>query len=233
MKPSPDLFEPASELHWPQVRAWLQADPAHLVEDRALLEELGLKTTGPNVVDFGRAALTRLEAVVEREAGARKQIEAVARANFAAQTQTHVAILDLMEARNHSDLARRLDASVQGRFGLTSAAIAIEKPGAAPFGWRLLETGGVDSLLGDDGLAWLGPVFPGLNLFGALEEEVRSVALVRMNPHLPGEDAPRPALCAFGSPEAEGFTPDMGCELAAFIARVVERMIERWPAPGA
>ena len=35
----------------------------------------------------------------------------IARANFAAQTQTHVAALDLMEARNHSDLARRLDAA--------------------------------------------------------------------------------------------------------------------------
>ena len=36
-------------------------------------------------------------------------------------------------------------------------------------------------------------------------------------------------LCAFGSPEPGGFTPTMGCELAAFLARVVERMAERWP----
>ena len=71
-----------------------------------------------------RAALTRLEAVVEREAGARREVEMIARANFAAQTQTHVAAMDLMEARNHSDLARRLDAAAQGRFGLAGAAIA-------------------------------------------------------------------------------------------------------------
>ena len=72
-----------------------------------LLEEIGLKPHGRNVVEFGRAALTRLEAAAEREADARKRVESIARANFAAQTQTHVAALDLMDARNPSDLARR------------------------------------------------------------------------------------------------------------------------------
>jgi uncharacterized protein YigA (DUF484 family) len=220
---------------WPGVRAWLQANPQMLLDDRSLLEEIGLKPHGRNVIDFGTAALTRLEAVATRESDARKQIEAIARANFAAQTQTHVATLDLLEARNHSDLARRLDAAAQGRFGLAGAAIAIEKPGGVPFGWRSLEFGGVDNLLGDHGLTWLGPNFEGLDLFGAAEDEVKSVALIRMAPIF-GGGAPeveptgvRHALCVFGSPEPEGFTPKMGCELVAFLARVVERTAERWP----
>lgn len=230
MSVSPDLFSKQDELHWPDVRVWLQAHPELLTDDRALLEELGLKATGRNVVEFGKAALTRLEEAVEREADARKHIEAVARANFAAQTQTHVAALDLMEARNPSDLARRLDAVAQGRFGLAGAAIAMEKPGGVPFGWKALDVGGVDSLLGEHGLTWLGPNFDGLNLFGATEEEVKSVALIRMAPHFPGDETPgRHAICAFGSPEEDGFTPTMGCELVAFIARVVERTAERWP----
>ncbi|QTC93372.1 DUF484 family protein [Brevundimonas goettingensis] len=216
------------------MRAWLQANPQILLDDRSLLEEIGLKPHGRNVVEFGAAALTRLEAVANREADARKQIETVARANFAAQTQTHVAALDLLEARNHSDLARRLDAAAQGRFGLAGAAIALEKPGGVPFGWRALEVGGVDSLLGDHGLTWLGPNFEGLDLFGAADEQVRSVALIRMAPVFGGDPAgdlggARHAICAFGSPEEEGFTPQMGCELVAFIARVVERTAERWP----
>jgi uncharacterized protein YigA (DUF484 family) len=222
--------ENPDDLHWPRVRDWLQAHPRLLTEDRALLEELGLKLHGRNVVEFGRAALTRLEEAAEREADARKRIEAVARANFAAQTQTHVAALDLIEARNPSDLARRLDAVAQGRFGLTGAAIALEKPGGVPFGWRGLDAGGVDKLLGDHGLTWLGPNFDGLGLFGAGETEVKSVALIRMAPQFPGSDVPaRHAICAFGSPEEDGFTPTMGCELVAFIARVVERTAERWP----
>ena len=230
MSVSPDLSADDAGPHWPEIRAWLQANPQTLLDDRSLLEEIGLKPHGRNVVEFGRAALTRLEAAAEREADARKRIEAVARANFAAQTQTHVAALDLMEARNLSDLARRLDAVAQGRFGLAGAALALEKPGTVPFGWKSLEAGGVDKLLGEHGLTWLGPNFDGLNLFGAAEDEVKSVALIRMSPVFPGDDAgARPALCAFGSPEDDGFTPTMGCELVAFIARVVERTAERWP----
>nr|WP_309093268.1 DUF484 family protein [Phenylobacterium sp.] len=178
------------------MRAWLQAHPQTLLDDRSLLEEIGLKPHGRNVVEFGRAAL------------------------------------DLMEARNLSDLARRLDGAAQGRFGLAGAAVALEKPGPVPFGWRALEAGGVDKLLGEHGLTWLGPNFDGLGLFGAAEAEVRSVALIRMAPAFPGADSARPALCAFGSPEEDGFTPTMGCELVAFIARVVERMAERWPLLG-
>ena len=36
---------------------------------------------------------------------------------------------------------------------------------------------------------------------------------------------------AFGSPapDPEGFSHDMGAELVAFVARVVERTAERWP----
>lgn len=231
MSTSLDLSsDPAEGLHWPEVRAWLNAHPDRLLDDRTLLEELGLRATGRNVVDFGRAALTRLEAVVQREAGARKQIEEIARANFAAQTQTHVSALDLMEATNHAELSRQLDATSQGRFGLAGGAIAIEKPGVVPFGWKSLEPGRVDALLGDDGLEWLGPNFTGLDLFGPAEGEVKSVALVRMSLHLPGSDGARPALCAFGSHEDDGFTPAMGCELVAFITRVVERMAERWPS---
>lgn len=218
------------DLHWPRVRDWLQAHPELLADDRALLEELGLKATGRNVVDFGKAALTRLEEAAEREADARKRIEAIARANFAAQTQTHVAALDLMEARSPTDLSRRLDGVAQGRFGLVGASVALEKPGGVPFGWKALEAGGVDALLGEHGLTWLGPNFEGLDLFGAAEAEVRSVALIRMAPHFPGSETPvRHAICAFGSPDEDGFTPRMGCELVAFIARVVERTAERWP----
>jgi len=231
---TPDLTPPAAEdgPHWPDIRAWLQAHPQTLLDDRSLLEEIGLKPHGRNVVEFGRAALTKLEEAAEREADARKRIEAIARANFAAQTQTHVAALDLLEARNLSDLARRLDALSQGRFGLAGAAVALEKPGPTPFGWRMLEAGGVDDLLGEHGLTWLGPNFEGLNLFGAQEEQVQSVALIRMAPLFPGSETARPALCAFGSPEDDGFTATMGCELVAFIARVVERTAERWPLLG-
>jgi len=222
-------MENTPALHWPQIRSWLEQNSQLLLDDRALLEELGLKVEGRNVVDFGRAALTKMEAAAEREAGARRLIEEISRVNFATQTQTHVAALDLMEANNHAELARQLDMTTQARFGLAGAVVAIEKPGLIPFGWKSLEAGRVDALVGDDGLNWLGPNFTGLDLFGPADGEVRSVALVRMSLRLPDSESPRPALCAFGSVEDEGFTPAMGGEMIAFVARVFERMAERWP----
>ncbi|WP_242912343.1 MULTISPECIES: DUF484 family protein [Brevundimonas] len=230
---SADHSDMTNDLHWPQVRLWLETNGQHLLEDRELLEQLGLRAEGRNVVDFGRAALHKMEANAQREAGARRLIEEISRTNFAAQTQTHVAALDLMEATSHIELARQLDMTTQARFGLAGAAIAIEKPGIVPFGWKALEQGRVDALLGEDGRNWLGPNFTGLDLFGPADGEVRSVALVRMNIRFADESEPRAALCAFGSVEDEGFTPAMGCELIAFVARVFERMAGRWALPEA
>jgi uncharacterized protein YigA (DUF484 family) len=213
------------ELTWPQVRAFLQAHPEHFAHDSELQEVLGLKPTGPNVVDFGRAALARLEAVAKRETGARKAIEQVARANFAAQAQTHAAVIDLLESRNHTDLARRLNDASQNRFGLVCGIIALEKPGGVPHGWRPIEESVVDMLLGQDGLSRLGEEHGNEGMFGELSEKVQSSALVR----LALWSNARPALVAFGSPDPDGFSHDMGAELVAFVARVVERTAERWP----
>ena len=221
----PAKREAPAELTWPQVRAFLQAHPEHFAADRELHETLGLKPSGPNVVDFSRAALGKLEAVALRESGARKQIEQVARANFAAQAQTHAAVLEVLESRNHSDLARRLDEVACNRFGLAAGVIALEEPGGVPFGWRGIDDGAVDMLFGQDGLSRLGPECDNEALFGARAGQVKSSALVRL---VLWSEA-RPALVAFGSPDPEGFTPEMGAELVAFVARVVERVAERWP----
>ena len=51
-KPDPSLKLPPAEPHWPEIRAWLQANPQTLLDDRSLLEEIGLKPHGRNVVEF-------------------------------------------------------------------------------------------------------------------------------------------------------------------------------------
>lgn len=210
---------------WPEVRAFLAAHPEHLLEDRELLEQMDLKARPKNVVEFGPAALSRLEQAAARESDARKAIEQVARANFVAQTQTHAAVLDLLESRNHADLARRLDLAARTRFGLACGVIALERPGGVPFGWRALPEGAADALLGEDGLARLGQDVVCEELFGDQTGQVKSAAVVRMAPWAPA----RQALAAFGSADPEGFTPRMGAELVAFVARVTERTAERWP----
>ncbi|HEY3950195.1 DUF484 family protein [Phenylobacterium sp.] len=208
------------------VRRFLSDNPEFLTGDTGLLDELGLRVAAGNVVDFGPAALARVHAAHQREASQRQMLEETARANFSAQAQTHGAVIDILDARNHSDLARRLDELAQQRFGLTAGVIALESDSGSPAGWKMLVEGQVDLLLGGpQRLARMGFAPTALGLFGDRAETVASMAMVRMSIWEPA----REGLIAFGAPDPEGFTQDMGAELVAFLARVVERTAERWP----
>jgi hypothetical protein len=211
---------------WAVIRAFLREHAGLIRGDDELLADLGLWIKADNIVEFGPAALARLSAAKTREKVARTQVEATARANFAAQAQTHAAVVDLLESRNHADLARRLDETARLRFGLAAAVIAIERPGGVPAGWRALPEEGADGLLGPMGLARMGEPRAAQALFDERVDQIASVALVRMALWTPA----RQGVLAFGSPDPNGFTADMGSELVAFLARVVERTAERWPA---
>jgi len=206
------------------VKAFLRDNPDVLRDDETLLSELGLRL-GANVVDFGPVALARVAALHQRESSERQRLEAVARANFSAQEQTHAAVVDLLESRNHSDLARRVDELARLRFGLAAGAVALEGPGNVPAGWKALVEGQVDLLLGPRKLARLGIIPTALGLFGHQASEIGSLALIRLAIWEPA----RQGVIAFASGDPEAFTADMGADLVAFLARVVERTAERWP----
>lgn len=207
------------------VRRFLSDNPDFLRDDPSLLAELGLRPDAANVIDFGPAALARVHEAHRRESSARKHIEATARANFSAQAQTHGAVVDMLEARNHADLARRVDELSQQRFGLAAGIVALEGPDRTPAGWRMLVEGQIDMIIGHDRVALMGFQPTALGLFGERAGSIRSMAMVRMAIWEPS----REGLLAFGSEDEHGFTEDMGAELVAFLARVVERTAERWP----
>jgi hypothetical protein len=215
----------SEELDWRDVKAFLKAHPNLVREDAELLDDLGLRINAANVVEFGPAALARHVAARVRESNARLQLESTARSNFAAQAQTHAAVVELLEARNNADLARRVDEVARLRFGLAAGVIAVEEPGAIPAGWRGLPESLTDGVFGVEGSAWMGHSLYIPDLFGPRADEVKSCAIVRLALWTDG----REGALAFGSADPEGFTPDMGAELVAFLARVVERTAERWP----
>ncbi|MDO8378169.1 DUF484 family protein [Phenylobacterium sp.] len=208
-----------------EVRRFLSDNRDFLLTDTALMAELGLKPDAANVVDFGPAALARVHEAHKKESKARKHMEATARANFAAQAQTHGAVVDLLDARNHADLARRVDELAQLRFGLAAGVVALEGPDRTPAGWRVMAEGQIDLVIGHQRVALMGFQPTALGLFGERAPEIKSMAMVRMAIWEPA----RTGLLAFGSADEHGFTQDMGAELVAFLARVVERTAERWP----
>lgn len=220
------VLEAALDRDWATVSGFLREHPDRIRNDADLLETLGLRLRTENIVDFGPAALSRLSEAKIREKTARVQLEATARANFAAQAQAHAAVVDILESRNNSDLARRLEEIAQLRFGLVTGVMAIEGPSGVPAGWRALKPGETDMLLGPAQLARMGQSPHTELLFSQQAEAVRSVAMVRVAIWNPA----RQGVIAFGSPDPKAFTPDMGAELVAFLARVVERTAERWPA---
>ena len=224
--PAPEAAAEKIPVGLGRVRDLLIAKPDLIRGDEGLMRALGVRPIAANVVDFGPAALARMEEARNRESTARQEIEQIARANFSAQAETHAVIVDLLEARNNADLARRVNAAATERFGLLAGVIAAEGPTAVPAGWRALPSGFIDVVLGPQGLARLGPAFATEEIFGNAAPEVASVALVRMAIW----DDGRPAVLAFASEDPDGFRPDMGAELVAFLARVVERTAERWPA---
>ncbi|MBL8554458.1 MAG: DUF484 family protein [Phenylobacterium sp.] len=214
----------AAPLDPSEVRRFLADNPDFLKGDDGLLAELGLTVATSNVVEF--APLARVHAAHQEETKQRQMLEEVARANFAAQAQTHGAVVDLLDARNNSDLARRVDEVARSRFGLAAGVIALECEGLPPAGWRGLVAGQVDLILdGSHRLARMGFAPTAMGLFGEGADGIASMAMVRMAIWEPA----RQGLLAFGSTDPGGFTAEMGSELVAFLARVVERTAERWP----
>jgi len=207
------------------VRALLRAHRDLVREDGELLAELGLRLDVANIVDFGPVALSKISAAHRRESSERQRLEAMARANFDAQSQTHAAVVDLLESRNHADLARRIDELARLRFGLAAGAVALEGPGGVPAGWRALVEGQVDLILGPRRLALMGRAPTALGLFGDTARHIGSVALVRLAIWEPA----RQGVIAFGATDPDAFSADMGADLVTFLARVAERTAERWP----
>jgi uncharacterized protein len=206
------------------VRELLRAHREALLGDAQLLAEFGLRLYAANVVDFGPVALSRAAAAHRRESDQRQRLEAVSRANFAAQARTHASVIDLIEADDPADLARRADCVARLQFGLLTGVVALEGEEGSPDGWRRLAPGQVDLLIGRDKIVRMGVVPTAIGLFGDLGPIVGSVALVRLSIGA----GRRQGVLAFAGVEADAFSADMGPDLVTFLARVVERTAERW-----
>jgi len=217
---------PTSTVSPDAVKSFLLDNPNWLRDNPHLMSNLGLRLDAANLVDFGPVALSRVSAARQRESDERKRLEAMAQANFAAQNQTHAAVLDVLEASSLADLPLRVDELARRRFGLAKGVIAVENC-HAPSGWIPLAEGQTDMLIGYVHMARLGRLPIAAGLFGSQATVIQSVALARLS--LWGDHCD--GVLAFGAFDEDAFTPDMGDELVTFLARVVERASQRWPRP--
>ena len=215
----------ASQREWSAVRTFLREHPELLRRDAVLLGELGLKVAPNNVVEFVPPTIAKLEADRDRAVAARRDLEEIAEANFAIQSQAQGAVLQLLASRNHSDLARRVDDIARRCFELTGGAVGLEGVERVPVGWVELPPASVEELLDGRSEFRLGQIPEADFLFGDRAPEVRSTALIRLEIWGPA----RSGVLAFGSSDPDGFFRGMSTDLIDFLGRVVERTAERWP----
>ena len=224
-KAADPLSSDAADRDWEAVRAFLRRRPELLQRDAALLADLGLKPAPGNVVDFVPPTIAKAEADRDRAIAARNDLEEIAEANFALQSQAQGAVLQLLASRNHSDLARRVDDIARRCFELAAGGMGLEGLERVPVGWVELPPASVEDLLQGRREFRLGCIPEADFLFGERGHEVRSTALIRLEIWGPA----RSGVLAFGSADPDGFFSGMATELLDFLGRVVERTAERWP----
>jgi len=219
------------------IAAWLKANPEFLADHSELLAEIdppGRIFAGQDdrVVDFQKAMIHRLRTEADKQSKFRRALISAGESNQDAHMRIQRTVLLLLEARGFEDFMACLTGPVVKVLGLAAIAVGIEMPeGQRPpmSAMAALSPGSVDRLIGKDRPARLRghidrervmPPGP----FGALAKDLKSDALIRMQP---GRGAP-PALLALGASDPAMFAPDQGTDLLVFLGGVVERMIGQW-----
>ncbi len=192
---------------------------------------------GDGVVDLQRFMVDRLRARVRGLEDEEKRLHDLGAANLASQERTHAAATALLAARSFAHLIEIATQDLPALLEIEASALAVEA--GASFtrrneisGVKLLKPGAIDRLVGRERPIALFADTPGSRLlFGPTHSRVRSSALARMEF---GPGSP-PGLLALGAARPDGYAPDQGTELLAFLARIVAHCIRRWltltPAP--
>ncbi len=207
------------------LRAQLREDPEIVTGDPVLMAAVRDALAGESVVDLAQRARQKLEGELRRVRATNTALIDLAKANLAAQAQTHGAVLAVMEAESLTALDRKLSGRAAGALGVDVIRVFIEghaplKAGAAIQGCA---PDLVDALVGTKAER-LGPVDTRFAdaLYGPMGSGLRSEALARL------EIGGRPGVLCLAARDGRAFTPDQGPDLLHFLARALERRIAPW-----
>lgn len=228
---SPD--KESSELSAEQVKSFLLADPAFVMNDPDLVAALVPPTiaTGDNVVDLQRIMIEKLQTQVRQLRDIQAELIDAASLNALTRDRVLGAVLKLMEAKSFEDLIAFITdpSGLAATLDLDSVALAVEgradAPGLGVRGLRILEAGGTDKAIGTDRQHQLrSDIAPNPGLYGPAAPHVRSEALVRLT----FSKSTPPGLLALGSAHPEQFQPTQAADLLEFLGGVVERAVRIW-----
>jgi uncharacterized protein len=179
---------------------------------------------GASIIDFDAAAKLRLEGKVRRLTMERDALVQTMRTNHASTAQIHGAVLALVDARDLGMLDQRLAGHVRQSLGADVLRVLVEGL-QAPDNTRAIlgAPKGLVLRVMDGHSERLGPCQPyTADIFGQEAEGLCSEMLLRI------QVRGREGLFALGSRDRLTYRPDQGTDLAAFLARVVERLVAAW-----
>ena len=222
----------APSLEASDVRAFLMAHPDFVINDADLLNQImPARDEGRNVVDMQQFVIARLQGKVRMLRDIQSDLIEASSLNSLAREQVHAAALSMLDAPSFDALMEyiTLPDGLARTLGLASASICIEVTGevsrAETIGMRLLESGGVDRMMGGSypyRLTTNVQVSP--SLYGERASHVFSEALVRLD----FSRVTPPGLLALGGIDPDQFHPEQAADLLEFLARIVERCVRLW-----
>ncbi|PYE83860.1 DUF484 family protein [Pseudoroseicyclus aestuarii] len=219
----------------PSIRDRIIADPGALLDDQDIMRALvnaSDASKGSNVVDLRGAAMTRLEARLDRLEDTHRSVIAAAYDNLAGTNQIHRAVLKLLDPEDFPAFLANLRGDLAGILNVDAARLVLETahpedPAAARLdpAMCMKPAGFVAAYLPQGRQVTLRRVSDGA-LYEASAQTVQSEACLRLDlghGRLPG-------MLALGAADAERFSPQHGTDLLGFFADTFERAMRRWLA---
>lgn len=206
-----------------QVIAYLMRNPGFLEAHPELIPFLlpPKQHYEGSVADIQHFMVKSLQGDVRAYAEKLEQLVMFCREILSVQEQVHEAALRLLEVNSLHDLVDVVHTDLTMLFDVDDSALCLQADIAS-------EEGGViyapANLMREWtlGKSWLGyDIEIALTLFPHSGESLESLVLLPMQ-----IDAQRQGILAFGSRDAERFTPDMGTELLGFLSQVLARRLK-------
>jgi len=222
--------EKYDELSSQQVSNFLSNNPKFFKENPDTLQsmEIPSRWSGDGVVDMQKFMLEQLRGEIDNLRDCTQDVIETSRTNMSVQTRTHTAALALLSASNFNQLISVISEDFPLLLDIHVAKIGFE-PASSPETEIQSDAvtcylpGDVDQLTGpDQDVVLMQNVNDDGSLFGEEAGLVHSAALARLRPGLRTPTG----LLALGA-KGSAFYPGQGTELIGFLARVLERCIDR------
>jgi uncharacterized protein YigA (DUF484 family) len=222
--------ENTDELSDEQVSNFLSKHPNFLEENPETLQSMMVPSrwSGDGVADMQKFMLEQLRGEIDNLRDCAQDVIETSRTNMSVQTRTHTAVLALLSAPNFNQLISvisedfplllDIDVSIIGFEPANSPDTELQNDAVTGY-----LPGDVNRLIGpDQDVVLMQNVNDDGSLFGEGAGLVHSAALARLRP---GRRTPT-GLLALGA-RGSAFYPGQGTELIGFLARVLERCIDR------